>query len=103
MAIYVPRTREEMKEVLAFPEAPGPEVFYHMLRDATGNLTIWEPGEVGGEYIKVFGHYHRDDIKETYRVIYGEGLAFWQKRAVNASGLPVNEEIAEAKIFPIKT
>ncbi len=80
---YSTRTHEAMKEVLLEPEAPAPETFYHMLRGGPekGNVTIWEPGRAGREYIKTLGHYHTWDFKETYRILAGEGIALFQKRA----------------------
>lgn len=71
-----------MQEVLLDSAAPAPEHFYYMLRGGPqkGNITIWEPGMAGREYIKTLGHYHTWDFKETYRVISGSGVALLQKR-----------------------
>ena len=46
------------------PNSPGPEIQYHMIRGGTKqrNITIWEPGKIGGEYIKTYGHYHVGDL-----------------------------------------
>ena len=48
------RTHEKMREVLMHPAAAGPAVHHHMIRGGSQarNVTIWEPGTVGGEYIK---------------------------------------------------
>jgi oxalate decarboxylase/phosphoglucose isomerase-like protein (cupin superfamily) len=75
------RTHEEMKKVLMDPEATGPAVHYYMIRGGKDqrNVTVWEPGTVGVEYIKTFGHYHVGDLEETYWVVEGEGVLLQQK------------------------
>ncbi|MBY0110718.1 hypothetical protein K2Y00_01810 [Patescibacteria group bacterium] len=78
---YAARTHEKMREVLMNPDAPGPEVHYYMIRggETQRNITVWEPGLVGGEYIKTYGHYHVGELDETYWIIFGEGLILKQK------------------------
>lgn len=78
---YAARTHEKMREVLMNPDAPGPAVHYYMIRggETQRNITVWEPGLVGGEYIKTYGHYHVGDLDETYWIIFGEGLILKQK------------------------
>ncbi len=75
------RTHEAMMPVLMNPVAAGPAIHYYMIRGgrAQGNVTVWEPGTVGGEYIKAFGHYHVDDLPETYWIASGVGIALLQK------------------------
>lgn len=75
------RTHDAMKPVLMDPEAEGPAVHYYMIRGGRDqrNVTVWEPGTVGGEYIKAFGHYHVDDLPETYWIAGGEGIVLLQK------------------------
>lgn len=65
------------------PDAPGPAIHYYMIRGGSEkrNITIWEAGTVGGEYIKAYGHYHVDDMDETYWVLAGEGVILQQKLA----------------------
>lgn len=65
------------------PSAPGPAVHYYMIRggSAKRNITVWEAGTVGGEYIKTYGHYHVDELDETYWVLAGEGIILQQKLA----------------------
>src|SRR3989344_1699815 len=77
------RTHEKMKEVLMSPTAPGPAVHYYMIRGSTEkrNITVWETGTVGGEYIKTYGHYHIGDLDETYWILTGEGVILQQKLA----------------------
>ncbi len=90
---YAARTHDKMREVLLDPTAPGPAVHYHMIRggSAARNLTVWQPGTVGGEYIKTYGHYHVGDLDETYWVLLGEGVAVIQKRVESPDG-PVDDE-----------
>ncbi len=89
------RTKEEMKEVLMNPDAEGPEIFYYMIRggkDKT-NITIWEDGTVGNEYIKTYGHYHISDIDETYWIAGGRGIILLQQRKIDKNGDPIDNEI----------
>lgn len=79
---FAERSHEKMREVLMSPDAVGPEVHYYMIRGGSDkeNITVWEVGTVGGEYIKAYGHYHVGDIHETYNVLRGEGILLLQKR-----------------------
>lgn len=101
---YAARTHEEMRDVLANPNEPGPEIHYHMVRGGTSktNITIWEPGTVGGEYIKSYGHYHVGALAETYSVLQGEGIILLQERAIDAAGMPIDEEIASFRAVRVK-
>ena len=79
---FAGRSNEEMKDVLLHPDSEGPEIHYYMIRggkDKT-NITVWEAGTVGGEYIKTYGHYHVGKLDETYLIIQGEGIILLQKR-----------------------
>lgn len=88
-----------MQDVLLDAGADAPERFYYMLRGGPqkGNVTIWEPGKAGREYVKTLGHYHTWDFRETYRIIAGEGIALLQKR----SGEPDNM-LADVKIVHVR-
>lgn len=103
---FAVRPHEKMKEVLLYPDAPGPAEHYFMIRGGSsrGNITVWESGTVGpegrGEYIKTYGHYHVDDLPEIYWTLAGEGLALLQKR-VEEHGAPVNDRILEFKVVPV--
>lgn len=92
---FADRPYEKMKEVLLHPEIPEPAVHYYMIRggkDKT-NITVWEIGTVGGEYIKTYGHYHVGNLDETYNILQGEGIVLLQKRKQNQNGNPVDDEI----------
>jgi glucose-6-phosphate isomerase len=97
------RSEEAMKPVLMDPEAQGPEVHYYMIRGGVDqkNITVWEPGTVGGEYIKTFGHYHVGKLDETYWMIYGEGVLLMQKLE-EANGQMVADRVAEFKAVQVK-
>lgn len=86
------------------PTAEGPAIHYHMVRGGSSqrNITIWEPGMVGGEYIKTYGHYHVGKLDETYWVILGEGVVLVQKRAVDTDGNPIDDEIEQAYAVHVK-
>lgn len=100
---YAQRTHQKMREVLMEPEAPGPAVHYHMVRGGSDqrNITIWEPGKVGDEYIKTYGHYHVGILDETYWILYGEGIALVQKR-VERDGQPVDDEVEQVHAVHVK-
>jgi oxalate decarboxylase/phosphoglucose isomerase-like protein (cupin superfamily) len=93
------RSHEDMKPVLLHPEAPGPATHYYMIRGGSKqrNVTVWEPGTVGDEYIKAFGHYHVDDLPETYWIVNGEGFALLQKMEGDDPA-----KLAEFKVIPVK-
>jgi len=101
---YAQRTHEKMREVLMDPNAEGPDIHYHMLRGGSDqrNITIWEPGKVAGEYIKTYGHYHVGKLDETYWVVFGEGVVLVQKRAVDGSGNPIDDEIDQVYAVHVK-
>lgn len=92
---FASRTHEMMKEVLMFPDAPGPELHYYMIRGGVNktNITVWETGTVGGEYIKTYGHYHVGKLDETYTILQGEGIVLLQTRKLDPQENPVDDEI----------
>ena len=100
---YASRSHEKMKEVLMNPDAQGPAVHYYMIRGGSKkrNITVWESGNVGGEYIKTYGHYHVGDLDETYWIVQGEGIALLQKMVVE-NDVPQPERIEEFKAIPVK-
>lgn len=93
-----------MKEVLMKPEAPGPAVHYYMIRGGAEkkNITVWEPGTIGGEYIKAYGHYHVSDFKETYWIVSGEGVLLLQEREKSEDGKYIDDKIASFKAIKVK-
>ena len=100
---YATRTHEKMREVLMSPDAPGPAIHYHMIRGGTDkrNITIWETGTVGNEYIKTYGHYHVDELDETYWVLEGEGIILQQKLVIE-NGVPQIDRVEEFKAILVK-
>ena len=80
---FATRSQTEMKDVLMDPGVSGPEVHYYMIRGGKikKNITVWEVGKIGDEYIKTYGHYHVGDLDETYWVVAGEGVVLLQKNA----------------------
>jgi len=94
---YAPRTHQKMKEVLMNPTAPGPAIHYYMIRGGVDqkNITVWEPGLVGEEYIKTYGHYHVGSLDETYWILYGEGVAVTQKLSTNSDGTFIHDVVDE--------
>lgn len=92
---FAARDHEKMKEVLMKPEAKGPQIHYYMIRGGKSkkNITVWEAGEVGGEYIKTYGHYHVGKLDETYWIVQGEGIVLLQKRKEDSASNPLDDEI----------
>jgi len=87
--------------------AIGPSIHYYMIRgdmqnNRGNNITIWEPGMVGREYIKTYGHYHIGKLDETYKFISGEGIALLQKLAVDEKGNMIVNIVEEFKAIPVK-
>lgn len=100
---FAQRTHEKMKEVLMNPDASGPEVHYYMIRGGVDkkNITVWETGTVGGEYVKTYGHYHVGHLDETYWIISGEGIVLLQRRKSGAAG-PIDDEIESFYAIRVK-
>lgn len=101
---FASRPHEKMREVLMNPESNGPSVHYYMIRGGVKqrNITVWEPGAVGTEYIKTYGHYHLGNLDETYWFLLGEGIALLQKLAVDNNGKMVADMVEELKAIPVK-
>jgi glucose-6-phosphate isomerase len=99
---FASRTHEKMKDVLMTPDAPGPVTHYYMIRGGSKkrNITVWETGVVGSEYIKTYGHYHVGALDENYWIVQGEGVALLQKR-VEENGEHA-DRIEEFKAIPVK-
>jgi glucose-6-phosphate isomerase, archaeal len=93
-----------MKEVLMNPSASGPNIHYYMIRGGTDqtNVTVWEPGTVGNEYIKTYGHYHVGHLDETYKVLQGNGIIILQVRKTNKDGNPIDDEIESFRAVQVK-
>ncbi|MEN9649290.1 MAG: hypothetical protein RL094_257 [Candidatus Parcubacteria bacterium] len=92
---FAERTHEKMKDVLMHPDASGPTIHYYMIRGGSDkkNITVWEPGTVGGEYIKAYGHYHVGDLDETYWILSGKGILLLQICRKNSQGQDIKDEI----------
>lgn len=92
-----------MRDVLMDPTAAGPAIHYYMIRGGSDkrNVTVWETGTVGGEYIKTYGHYHVDDLPEKYWFVAGEGVALLQKMAV-VDGAPQEDVLDEFIAIRVK-
>ena len=76
------RKKDEMKPVLAYPDETLPDDFYYVIR-GNPNITIIPPGLAGKEYLKTFGHYHKHNQEEKYKVLMGEAVFLLQKPAKN--------------------
>ncbi|MDE2040954.1 MAG: hypothetical protein KGI59_01005 [Patescibacteria group bacterium] len=101
---YAARTHEAMKDVLYDPAAAGPAIHYYMIRGGAKkrNITVWDSGQVGGEYIKTYGHYHLDDFKETYTILAGSGILLLQNRARDQQGAPIDDQIDRFQALVVK-
>jgi glucose-6-phosphate isomerase len=101
---YAARDNEKMKEVLMDPESDAPAIHYYMIRGGVEqkNITVWEPGTVGGEYIKTYGHYHIGKLDETYWILFGEGIAILQKLALDENSQMIPDVVEEFKAIRVK-
>jgi len=101
---YAARTHKEMLDVLRDQEAPGPAIHYYMIRGGSDkkNITIWEPGMIGDEYVKSYGHYHVQDFDERYEILAGEGMLLLQTRELDARGMPIDASIASFRAIRVK-
>jgi glucose-6-phosphate isomerase len=93
-----------MKEVLMNSDQKGPDIHYHMIRGGSEktNITVWETGTIGDEYIKTYGHYHVGHLDETYKVLSGTGIIILQNRASDKEGKPIDDEIISFKAISVK-
>ena len=91
----VTRRHEDMKDVLKGPNLDGPEIHYYMIRGGIdkANTTVLESGNVGGEYIKTYGHYHDGNVREMYEIVGGEGIVLLQQRKIDSNSVPIDDEI----------
>lgn len=98
------RSHNEMLEVLMDPASTGPDTHYFMIRGGSEkkNITVWESGTVGKEYIKTYGHYHVSDFKETYKVLSGTGIILLQERSIGPDGKPIDDEVTSVKALFVK-
>ncbi len=82
------RTRQDLKDVLMDPKAPGVKDPYFVIRGEAGqNITVLTPGLNGNEFNKTYGHFHNYQGVEIYHVVYGQGVLLMQR----------NDEMGEAK------
>lgn len=101
---FASRENSKMTEVLMHPDAEGPDIHYYMIRGGSDktNITVWETGTVGGEYIKTYGHYHVGKLDETYHIVSGEGIVLLQTRERDAEGNPIDGEISSFYAVSVK-
>lgn len=105
------RRLEEMRGVLADPQAGGPEQLYVMYRgvahaadrprlEARGlryDLTVLAPGLIGREFVKTAGHYHPAvpgtgvNYPEVYEVLHG--VAHYLLQRMDPSGDSVEDAV----------
>lgn len=99
------RKHEDMKNVLFNSDANGPEIHYYMIRGGIEktNVTVWEPGNIGKEYIKTHGHYHIGNIGEMYWIAGGEGIVLLQKRKTDGNSIPIDDEIEIFIVIKVKS
>ena len=98
------RSAMEMKDVTMNESVGGPAVHYYMIRggEDKSNITVWEPGKVGTEYIKSYGHYHVLDFDERYEILAGEGIAVLQTRSLDNNGKPIDDSISSFRAIKVK-
>lgn len=92
------RKIEEMREVarssVASAKENGATVegAYYMVRSPGMNITILPKYRLGKEYPKTYGHFHKPETEETYKIFLGDAAALIQK------GIDPVEEIRLIKL-----
>lgn len=61
------------------PSAAIPKELYHMIRTPGRNITILPEYQLGKEYPKTYGHFHKPKAEETYELLLGEAAMLIQK------------------------
>lgn len=75
----------DIADVLCSKDLPREQPVYYVLRfdnphyGKEPNITVIPPARLGKEFPKTYGHFHRHDEPETYRVLYGKALVLLQK------------------------
>ncbi|RXE55913.1 glucose-6-phosphate isomerase [Methanoculleus taiwanensis] len=113
------RTLDDMRYVLASPDAAGTMPLYFMYRDLAlteddrqwlaeqnvrFDITVIPPGIVGGEYVKTKGHYHPltpagIGYPELYQVLAGEAHYLLQRKDLR-DVVVVTAKAAEFVLIP---
>lgn len=87
MKVLSRRSLDKLRPVLLDQSANGPDPVYEVYTDIEEpgwvNKTIIQPGRLGQEFPKTFGHYHSAIVDETYRLVEGEGILLLQKKTTN--------------------
>lgn len=101
---FAQKTNDQIKEVLMDPTGDSPAIHYYMIRGGIDqrNITVWEPGNVNGEYIKTYGHFHIGDIEETYEILFGEGVVLLQKPKLDDNGNVIPATTLDFKAIKVK-
>ena len=101
---YAERSHKKMSEVLLSPKNLGPKIHYFMIRGGKSktNLTVLEPGKIGKEYIKTYGHYHVGKLEETYTILQGNGFVIIQERKKDKNNKAIDSEIKNFKAIKVK-
>ena len=80
------RSLDDLRSVLLDPNSQGPSPVYTVTPANTEgwvNQTTIEPGKLGEEFTKTFGHYHTVNPQpELYRVLSGNGVLILQKKHI---------------------
>jgi len=66
------RKIDEMREVLMDSTASAPEQLYFVIHQPGKNVTILPHYRLGREYPKTYGHFHKPEAEERYRILMGE-------------------------------
>lgn len=90
------KSLDAMREVLHESSATGPDPIYYVYQNIewenippgqVAEITVLQPGKIGSEYTKTFGHYHIGDGVETYTLLSGQGLLIIQTPDFDYNGI----------------
>lgn len=103
------RYLKELKEVLYdqswFQKAEkGLELYYiyrglNFINGIRYDITVIPPVMLGQEFNRTFGHFHKGNFGEIYKVIEGKGIFFLQKNKIVAKNKISPKEVKEIRII----
>lgn len=89
--VIITKTRQDIKDVLMEPKAPGINDAYFILPVDNQKITIVASGNNGKEFNKTYGYFHKTQTAEVFHCLYGQGLLIMQR----------NDDNGEAKEFKV--
>lgn len=94
--MIITKTRQDLKEVLMEPRAPGlKEVYFIIKGESDRDIVVVNPGKNGNEFNKTFGEFSKTPGVEIVNVLYGQGVLIMQRN-------DLEDEAKEVKIVGLR-